>query len=234
MNVAIIPARGGSKRIPGKNIREFCGKPMIAWSIETALNSGCFDRIIVSTDDPDIAAIARNHGAETPFSRPPELSNDTAGTSPVIRHAVEWLLADGAAIDFACCIYATAPFISADSLRTGLQLIEKDTADFAFPVTPYPYPIQRALKIEQGRVSMLDPGLYQTRSQDLEPAWHDVGQFYWGTKDAWLQEKPILDSKALPLILPVDEVQDIDTPDDWERAEWMFRARQLRQERSAA
>lgn len=234
MRVAVIPARGGSKRIPAKNIREFCGKPMIVWSIEAAKLSGCFDRVIVSTDDEDIAAIAREHGAEAPFIRPRGLSGDFVGTTPVMRHAVEWLLANGAHPDFVCCIYATAPFISATRLREGLDSIKCGNADFVFTVTPFPYPIQRALKIETGSVQMLDPHFYVTRSQDLQATYHDAGQFYWGTVQAWLKEKPVLHSKALPLILPADEVQDIDTPEDWQRAEWMFRAKGLQQENDAA
>ncbi|WP_257292348.1 pseudaminic acid cytidylyltransferase, partial [Endozoicomonas sp. ONNA1] len=150
MNVAIIPARGGSKRIPRKNIREFCGKPMIAWSIEAALESGCFDRVIVSTDDETIAEVARQFGAETPFSRPAALSDDFTGTLPVIRHAVEWLIQSGIAINYACCLYATAPFVSAESIREGHRKLLESGCNFALTVTSFAFPIQRALKINEG------------------------------------------------------------------------------------
>lgn len=223
--VAIIPARGGSKRIPRKNIREFCGKPMIAWSIEAATASGCFDRIIVSTDDREIAELAKQFGADVPFLRPPELSDDYAGTLPVIRHAVEWLQQQGEPVDYACCIYATAPFISPTDLERAWETIYRDNASYAFSVTSYAFPIQRAIRItENGRVAMFHPEYFNTRSQDLEEAWHDAGQFYWGTSQAWLEERPIFSEDAVPVTLPRHRVQDIDTPEDWTRAEWMFRA----------
>ena len=223
--VAIIPARGGSKRIPRKNIREFCGKPMIAWSIEAAKLSGCFDRVIVSTDDAQIVEVAKEYGAEVPFIRPPELSDDYTGTLPVIRHAVEWLQQNGEPVDYTCCIYATAPFISPEDLQRGLDLIRQEAASYAFSVTSYAFPIQRAIRLtEGGRVAMFNPEHFSTRSQDLEEAWHDAGQFYWGAADAWLKERPIFSGAALPVKLPRHRVQDIDTPEDWVRAEWMFKA----------
>lgn len=225
--VAIIPARGGSKRIPRKNIKEFCGKPMIAWSIEAALESDCFDRVIVSTDDEEIAAVARQHGAETPFMRPAKLSDDYTGTIPVIRHAVEWLADNGCAVSQACCIYATAPFVSPEDLKRGQQLLESEACSYAFSVTSYAFPIQRAICITGGgRVAMFNPEHFQTRSQDLEEAWHDAGQFYWGTAQAWTQERPIFSEDAAPVTLPRHRVQDIDTPEDWVRAEWLFKAMQ--------
>lgn len=223
--VAIIPARGGSKRIPRKNIRDFCGKPMIGWSIEAARASGCFDRIIVSTDDHEIAELAKRFGADVPFLRPPELSDDYAGTVPVIRHAVEWLHQHGEPVDYACCIYATAPFISPEDLERAWEEIDREGASYAFSVTSYGFPIQRAIRItESGRVAMFHPEYFNTRSQDLEEAWHDAGQFYWGTAQAWLEERPIFSEGAVPVRLPRHRVQDIDTPEDWTRAEWMFRA----------
>ena len=223
--VAIIPARGGSKRIPRKNIKEFCGKPMIAWSIEAALESGCFDRVIVSTDDEDIAAVARQHGAETPFMRPAQLSDDYTGTIPVIRHGVEWLADNGCAVSQACCIYATAPFVSPEDLKRGQQLLESEACSYAFSVTSYAFPIQRAIRITGGgRVAMFNPEHFGARSQDLEEAWHDAGQFYWGTAQAWTQERPIFSEDAAPVTLPRHRVQDIDTPEDWVRAEWLFKA----------
>lgn len=227
MKVAIIPARGGSKRIPRKNIKEFCGKPMIAYSIEAALQSGCFDKIIVSTDDSDIAKVAKSYGAEVPFMRPAELSNDHAGTTPVIRHAIEWLTIQGFDLEAVCCLYATAPFVTAEYLQQGLQQLEDTNADYAFTVTSYAFPIQRAIKLnpELG-VEMFDTHNFNTRSQDLEEAWHDAGQFYWGRVDAWLTEKIIFGAESTPVILPRHRVQDIDTPEDWERAEWLFKALQ--------
>ncbi len=225
--VAIIPARGGSKRIPRKNIKEFCGKPMIAWSIEAAMESGCFDRVIVSTDDEEIAAVARQYGAETPFMRPAQLSDDYTGTIPVIRHAVEWLADNGCAVSQACCIYATAPFVSPEDLNRGQQLLESEVCSYAFSVTSYAFPIQRAIRITgSGRVAMFNPEHFQTRSQDLEEAWHDAGQFYWGTAQAWKEERLIFSEDAAPVTLPRHRVQDIDTPEDWVRAEWLFKAMQ--------
>lgn len=225
--VAIIPARSGSKRIPRKNIKEFCGKPMIAWSIEAALESGCFDRVIVSTDDEEIATVARQHGAETPFIRPAKLSDDYTGTIPVIRHAVEWLADNGCAVSQACCIYATAPFVCPEDLKRGQQLLESEACSYAFSVTSYAFPIQRAIRITGGgRVAMFNPEHFGTRSQDLEEAWHDAGQFYWGTAQAWTQERPIFSEDAAPVTLPRHRVQDIDTPEDWVRAEWLFKAMQ--------
>lgn len=225
MRVAVIPARGGSKRIPRKNIKEFCGKPMIAWSIETAKASGCFDRIIVSTDDEEIAKVAEAWGASAPFMRPAELSDDYAGTLPVIRHAVEWLSKHEHPVEYACCLYATAPFVSAEDLHRGLRLIQEASSSYAFSVTSYAFPIQRAIRITpQGRVAMFNPEHFQTRSQDLEEAWHDAGQFYWGTAAAWCEERPIFGEDSAPVKLPRHRVQDIDTAEDWVRAEWLFRA----------
>lgn len=227
MKLAIIPARGGSKRIPRKNIKPFCGKPMIAWSIEAALESGCFDRIIVSTDDDEIAEVARQYGAEVPFMRPLELSDDHTGTIPVIRHAIETINSQGRSVEQACCLYATAPFIQAEDLRRGLEILQGSGGDYAFSVTSYAFPIQRAIRLTpEGRVEMFNPEHFNTRSQDLEEAYHDAGQFYWGRADAWLQGKMIFSPASLPVMLPRYRVQDIDTPEDWVRAEWMFKAMQ--------
>jgi N-acylneuraminate cytidylyltransferase len=227
MKLAIIPARGGSKRIPRKNIKPFCGKPMIAWSIEAALESGCFDRIIVSTDDEEIVEVARQYGAEVPFMRPLELSDDHTGTIPVIRHAIETINSQGRAVEQACCLYATAPFIQAEDLRRGLEILQGSGGDYAFSVTSYAFPIQRAIRLTpEGRVEMFNPEHFNARSQDLEEAYHDAGQFYWGHADAWLQGKMIFSPASLPVMLPRHRVQDIDTPEDWVRAEWMFKAMQ--------
>ena len=230
MKVAIIPARGGSKRIPRKNIKPFCGKPMIAWSIEAALQSGCFDRIIVSTDDAEIAAVARQHGAEVPFMRPAELSDDHTGTIPVIRHAIEWCNQQGQRVELACCLYATAPFVRAEDLLRGLTTLQDSNCEYAFSVTSYAFPIQRAIRINaKGRVEMFNPEHFNTRSQDLEEALHDAGQFYWGRADAWLMSKPIFTPDSQPVLLPRHRVQDIDTPEDWSRAEWLFKAMQAQE-----
>ncbi len=354
MIVAIIPARSGSKRIPDKNIRDFCGQPMIQYSIEAAQESGVFDRVIVTTDCPNIARLAVDLGAEAPFLRPPELSDDHTPTIPVIKHALQTLnnlaknteptasenvgrnkvafsqsrnsanertpnqtqetpcnlesdrssgsppvrslrptppptadvgrnkvafsrsrnssnitLAAQAtqvrdkttsdcssgnppvrplrptaqiyqrhptnehrntehrtlAIAYACCIYATAPFITGEDIRTGLEKLQSDpTAKFAFPVTTYPYSIHRSLQLNDDRVSMFYPEHEQTRSQDLTEAYHDAGQFYWGTAEAWRQETSVFSGSSIGIPIPRHRVQDIDTPEDFERAELLFRA----------
>jgi N-acylneuraminate cytidylyltransferase len=227
MRLAVIPARGGSKRIPRKNIKLFGDKPMIAWSIEVALQSGCFDRVLVSTDDPEIAQVSQAHGAEVPFLRPPELSDDHTGTIPVIAHATQWQTDHGTPANQVCCIYATAPFVQAQDLQRGLELLQSSGADYAFSVTSYAFPIQRAVRITPNqRVEMFQPDQFNTRSQDLEEAWHDAGQFYWGQAAAWLAQKPLFTQQATGVRLPRHRVQDIDTPEDWNRAEWMFKALQ--------
>lgn len=223
MNIAVIPARGGSKRVPRKNVKEFCGRPMIAWSIDAALESGCFDRVIVSTDDDEIAEVAISHGAEVPFRRPAELSDDFTPTVPVIAHAIRWQQ-EAAHVERACCIYATAPFTRPEDLRAGLALLNDEQADYAFSVTTYDFPIQRALRVaKDGKISMFQSEHLNTRSQDLEEAYHDAGQFYWGRADAWLTDRPIFADRSVVLLLPRQRVQDIDTVEDWERAELIFR-----------
>lgn len=221
--LCVIPARGGSKRIPRKNLKDFRGKPIIAWSIEAALESGCFDRVVVSTDDEEIASVAVACGAEAPFRRPAELSDDHTGTGPVVAHA-----ADACALrdaDLACCIYATAPFVTAEDLQRGREVLEQAGAEYAFSVTSYAFPIQRAVRLTgEGRVEMFDPDRFETRSQDLEEAWHDAGQFYWGRARAWRAGTPLFSRDAAPVPLPRHRVQDIDTLEDWTRAELMFRA----------
>ena len=227
MKLAIIPARGGSKRIPRKNIKLFCEKPMIAWSIEAALKSGCFDQVIVSTDDEEIAEVARLYGATVPFMRPVHLSDDHTGTIPVIQHAIEWVNTQGQSVEQACCLYATAPFVSTEDIRRGLETLEASGGDYAFSVTSYAFPIQRAIRLdENGRVEMFNPEHFNTRSQDLEEAFHDAGQFYWGKAGAWLQGRVIFGTGSVPVALPRHRVQDIDTPEDWVRAEWLFKAMQ--------
>lgn len=229
MRLAVIPARGGSKRIPRKNIKPFAGKPMIGWSIQAARESDCFDRIIVSTDDDEIASVAREWGADVPFSRPAELANDYAGTLPVIAHAVRWMADAGHLAEAICCLYATAPFVQPQDLRHGLDLLQGPGVDYAFSSTAYPFPIQRAFKLTpNGGAEMADPSQFKMRSQDLEEFYHDAGQFYWGTADAWLAERPIFSAASRPVILPRDRVEDIDTMEDWRRAEWLFEALRAR------
>jgi N-acylneuraminate cytidylyltransferase len=225
MNVAVIPARGGSKRIPRKNVRPFLGRPIIAYSIEAARASGLFARVIVSTDDDEIAAVARTHGAEVPFVRPPEVSDDHATTLAVIKHAVTWLRTQQANVDDVCCLYATAPFVRASDLQAGFTALQAASdAQYAFTVTRFSYPIQRALRIDaNGRIGMFHPEHSNARSQDLEPAYHDAGQFYWGRAEAFARELPLFSSAAVPIVLPSERVQDIDTIEDWERAELMYR-----------
>lgn len=225
MKLAVIPARGGSKRIPRKNIKLFCGKPMIAWSIETAQQSGCFDQIVVSTDDAEIAEVARQCGANVPFMRPADLSDDHTGTTAVMAHAIDWFTEQGQTPAQVCCLYATAPFVSADDLRRGLAVLIETGSDYVFSVTSYTFPIQRALRLNStGRAEMFNPEYFNTRSQDLEEAYHDAGQFYWGCTDAWAQGRMIFSPAATPVLLPRHRVQDIDTLEDWMRAEWMFKA----------
>ena len=224
MRLAVIPARGGSKRIPRKNIKIFCGKPMIAWSIEVALQSGCFDEVVVSTDDQEIAEVAMEFGAKVPFIRPARLSDDYTGTIPVVRHAIEWFQLSGRPPAHICCIYATAPFIQLSDLQRGLELLQTSDCCYAVSVTSYPYPIQRALRItDKSRVEMFHPQHFNARSQDLEEAWHDAGQFYWGRAQAWLDQNMMFTPASMPVRLPRHLVQDIDTLEDWRRAELMFR-----------
>lgn len=223
MKLCVIPARGGSKRIPRKNIKEFSGKPMIAYSIEAALQSGCFDKVIVSTDDEEIAEVAKAYGAEVPFMRPAELANDYAGTLPVIKHAVEWFEEHSTRPGHICCLYATAPFVQPKAIQQAYQQLLATQADYCFSVTSFAFPIQRAIKItDQQRVEMFYPEHFNTRSQDLEEAYHDAGQFYWGSVDAFKQMKPLFSQSASPFVLPRYLVQDIDTPEDWVRAELMY------------
>lgn len=225
MKIAVIPARGGSKRIPRKNIKDFRGKPMIAWSIEAAKTSGLFERIIVSTDDEDIADLAKRWGAEAPFKRPVELSNDYAGTTEVIAHATQWALNQGFEVEAVCCIYATAPFIQVDDLHRGWVALNSGDWDYAFTATDFAAPIFRSFKQNaEGGIDMFYPEHYLTRSQDLPTALHDAGQFYWGKPSSWLDGKRVFDRGSVPIVIPRWRVQDIDTEEDWLRAELMFRA----------
>lgn len=225
MIIAVLPARGGSKRIPRKNIRPFCGKPMIAWPIEAARQSGIFDHIIVSTDDDEIAQVAQQYGAEVPFMRPPELANDHAGTIPVMAHASQWAQDQGWTVEAIACIYPTAPLISADDLAEGLKLLQQGTRDFVFSATEFASPIFRSFQqTEDGGIEMFFPEHFGSRSQDLPEALHDAGQFYWGRPDAWQTAQTLFAGKSAALRIPRWRVQDIDTPDDWTRAEALFQS----------
>ncbi len=223
--LAIIPARGGSKRIPRKNIKEFCGKPMIAWSIEAALESKCFSHVIVSTDDREIAEVARRYGAEVPFLRPKELADDHTATRPVINHAIKECASQWGMPDFVCCIYATAPFIKADDLGAAFQMLEQEAANFVFSAGRFAYPIQRGFRInDAGRAERLWPEHRYTRSQDLEEAFHDAGQFYWGRASAFLDFEDPMSDNGIAYVLPGTRVHDIDTHEDWAIAELTFKA----------
>ncbi|WP_419788233.1 pseudaminic acid cytidylyltransferase [Pseudodesulfovibrio sp.] len=223
MNIAVIPARGGSKRIPHKNIRDFCGLPIIARSIKTALATGLFASVIVSTDDEAIAETARAHGAEVPFLRPAELADDYTGTTPVIRHALKWCLNEGREVEAVCGLYATAPFALPEDLEKGHTALSNAPA--AFSVTTFAYPIQRGLRRDnEGHVTLLQPEHRETRSQDLPEAYHDCGQFYWATREFLLEDKGFMDGEAVGISIPRHRVQDIDTEEDWIRAEAMYRA----------
>lgn len=225
MKIAVIPARGGSKRIPRKNITAFAGKPIIAYSIAAAQQSGLFDQVVVSTDDQEIADVARQLGAAIPFLRPPTLADDHTGTNAVVKHAIGWFDQQGPAVSHACCIYATAPFLQPQYLQQGHDKLLESGKAFVFSVTTFPAPVQRALRLTAaGEIAALYPQYRQVRSQDLEPAYHDAGQFYWGTAAAFLGDEVLFSPAALPVILPRHLVQDIDTPEDWLRAELMYRA----------
>lgn len=226
MKVAIIPARGGSKRIPRKNIKDFCGKPMISYSIQAALDSKLFDRVIVSTDDDAIAKVAKDYGAEVPFMRPPELSDDYTATIPVISHAIQELQKE-VPVEIACCIYATAPFIQVKYLSEAYESLLANESLYSFSTTSFTFPIQRAIKLDNNKhVEMFYPEYLTTRSQDLEEAYHDAGQFYFGTAQAWLSNKPIFSKESTAVILPRYMVQDIDTLEDFKRAELMYKVLQ--------
>ncbi|MEH2610386.1 pseudaminic acid cytidylyltransferase [Bradyrhizobium sp. AZCC 1693] len=225
MKIAVIPARGGSKRIPRKNIRTFCGKPIIAYSIAAAQQTGLFDQVVVSTDDEEIASVAREFGATTPFIRPSEIADDFTGTNAVVKHAVAWFNAQSNDVTHACCLYATAPLVQARFITEGYEALSRSDAAFAFSVTSYAFPIQRAMRITpDGRVDAIYPEHRMTRSQDLEHAYHDAGQFYWGTARAFLEDMPLFAPHSIGVILPRHLVQDIDTLEDWERAELMYQA----------
>jgi pseudaminic acid cytidylyltransferase len=224
MNVAIIPARGGSRRIPKKNILPFCGKPMIAHSIETALSSGLFERVIVSTDNEEIGEISELYGAEVPFMRSAELSNDFIGTHEVTGDAVKFLVNSGVDVKYACCIYATAPLIQLEDLKKGYHLLKEGNWTNVFAATEFSYPIFRSFQYsENGGLEMFFPEHYPSRSQDLPTAMHDAGQFYWSNAETWMQPPKGFNKSSTVVLLPNWRVQDIDTIDDWKRAENIYR-----------
>jgi len=224
MNICIIPARGKSKRIPQKNIKFFCGKPIIAWSIQIAKDSKCFDKIIVSTDDLEIASLAKKYGAEVPFRRPKYLSNDFAPTVPVISHAINWQIKNNQKPLYVCCIYPTSVFASHYYINRGLRVLKKFNSRYTFSATNYSHPIQRSFKIKKNnKLKVLYPRHYKSRSQDLETSFHDAGQFYWGLADTWLQNKTVISKDSSPIVIPRNRVQDIDTIEDWEIAERIFK-----------
>jgi pseudaminic acid cytidylyltransferase len=219
MNIAIIPARGGSKRIPRKNIKLFGSKPMIAWAIEAAKKSGKFDHVIVSSDDPEIIDISNQWGAETPFIRPESLADDLTPTVPVIAHAVEECERLGWQVNYACCIYPGVPFLVVDDLIKAYELINNTQVDFVYPVTEYSHPSQRAMRqLKSGQMEFMDPMIELARTQDLEATFHDAGQFYWGKATAWLEHKK-MHSDGVGIVIPNWRVVDIDNLDDWKRAE---------------
>jgi len=234
MKIAVIPARGGSKRIPRKNVLPFCGKPMIAWAIDAALASQQFDQVVVTTDDDDIAGVARRHGALTPFIRPAHLADDLTPTVPVIAHAVQACRDLGWNVQQACCIYPCVPFLQADDLAAALQMLLARGADFVYPVTDYAHPVQRAMRrLPSGQMQLFSPEHEMTRTQDLEKSYHDAGQFYWGQAEAWLAHKK-MHTAGLGMVIPNWRVVDIDNADDWRRAELLHRALHQGDARAAA
>lgn len=224
MKLCVLPARGGSQRIPRKNILPFLGKPMIAWPITAALKSQLFDRVWVSTDDSEIAAVATEFGAEVPFLRPASLADDQVGITEVVAHAIEWVIQQGLPIELVCCLLPTAPLIQESDLRRGLEVIETGDWFYCFSATQYVAPIFRAFQqTEKGGVQMIYPQHFHTRSQDLPRVLHDAGQFYWGTASAWLRREVVFSDRSFPLTIPHWRVQDIDDMDDWKRAEMVGR-----------
>jgi pseudaminic acid cytidylyltransferase len=224
VRIAVIPARGGSKRIPRKNVREFDGRPLIAYSIKNAASSGLFDRIVVSTDDDEVARVSAQHGAEVPFRRPASLADDYATTSDVMAHAVSWLRESDSAPTAVCCIYPTAPLMRLDDLRIGLELFSTGQWQYVFSAAAFPYSIFRSLRAETGGgIAMVFPEHLHTRSQDLPEVLHDAGQFYWGRPDAW-GKIPVFASTSTVVRIPHWLALDLDTPEDWERLQLTHRA----------
>lgn len=221
--VAIITARGGSKRIPRKNIKEFCGKPILAYSIQAALESGLFDEVMVSTDDEEIVRIAEQYGARVPFLRSEQTANDYATTNDVLLEVLAEYEKRGRHFETAACIYPTAPFVTAQKLISATKQLEESDADTLIPVVAFSYPPQRALVVENGRLVFKYPEYMDSRSQDLQPHYHDVGQFYVFRTDRFAVNRKLMLGNILPLVVSEMEVQDIDNPADWEIAEIKYR-----------
>lgn len=222
-SIAIITARGGSKRIPRKNIKEFCGKPILAYSIEAALQSGLFDEVMVSTDDEEIAEIGKRYGAKVPFFRSEKTANDFATTNDVLLEVLEEYEKRGEHFDVACCIYPTAPFVTAEKLKNSMELLLASDADTLIPVVAFSYPPQRAMVVEDGRLVFEYPQYIDARSQDLTPHYHDVGQFYCFRVAPYKINKKLMLGNILPMVISELEVQDIDNLTDWEIAEMKYR-----------
>lgn len=224
MKLAVIPARGQSKRIHYKNIKSFCGQPIITYSIKKALESKLFDKVIVSTDDDEIAKVAKEHGAEVPFLRPADISGDYSSARAAVHHAREFYQKQGIDVTYTCCIYATAPFINLQYLEDGLRKLEKSSKLYSYAVTEFEYTPYRGFLIENGNVKLSYPEHRHTRSQDLPALYHDAGQFYWTKVTPDLEDEPLVGADAIPIIIPRYLVQDIDTLDDWVRAETIYKA----------
>lgn len=222
-NIAIIPARGGSKRIPRKNIRNFLGKPIIAYSIEAALKCGVFEEVMVSTDDAEIAKIAKQYGAKIPFLRSFENANDTATTAGVLVEVLNEYKKLKHEFDYGCCIYPCAPFVNSDKIKEGLNLMLEKKADNAVPVVKFSYPIQRALRIDDNKLAMILPENLSARSQDFESSYHDIGQYYWFKISSFLENPILFSENTVPIITSELEVQDIDTEEDWKIAEIKYK-----------
>ena len=223
MRVAIIPARGGSKRIHRKNIKDFCGKPMIAWPIEAAKVSGLFDHIIVSTDDAEIAGVAKAWGAEVPFVRPPKLSDDQASTDSVVLHAAQECQRIYGSLKQGCCIYPTSPFLQAGDLKKGLDMLVAHQAPSVFPVVRYDFPIEQAFVLDGARPRAKWPEKLDERSQDLPDHYHDAGMFYWFDAEKFFVDSRLFCLDSTTFVISRDRCQDINTPEDWEYAEIKFR-----------
>lgn len=221
-NLAIIPARGGSKRIPRKNIRLFLGKPIIEYSIKAAIMSGCFDEVMVSTDDKAISALAKSLGARVPFYRSKKNSDDHAATRDVILEVLDSYRKLEKKFDYCCCLYPTAPFVTTEKVREGLKLLKGKKAYSVLPVVRFSFPIQRAFKVASGKLRMVEPNHIRTRSQDLEPRYHDAGQFYWLDVKKFLKKKELFSRDTYGMEMPEMEVQDIDNEQDWKVAELKY------------
>ncbi len=223
-NLCIIPARGGSKRIPRKNIKNFLGKPIIAYSIEAALKSGLFEEVMVSTEDTEIAEIAKKYGAGVPFLRSPETADDYATISDVIEEVVEKYQSEyNKSFDYVCCLFATAPLVTANDLKNAYEKLVSSGFDGIFPVVPFPARVQRALHFQGEKITMIHPENLNKRSQDLPPAYYDAGQYYWIKYEAFLREKKLWTNNVTAIVIDELKAQDIDNPLDWKLAELKYK-----------